>query len=65
MNLFDKIRLSKLLTQLINIIRKLIQLFDKTENTIVPPKPNPVPVPNHPKPLKNIIDRIIPWKVKK
>lgn len=65
MNLLDKIRLSKLLTQLVNIIRKLIELFDKTENTIVPPKPNPAPAPNHPKPLKNIIDRIIPWKVKK
>jgi hypothetical protein len=63
MNLFNKIRLSKLLTQLINIIRKLIELFDKTDDAIIVPKPQPQPI--HPKPLKNIIDRIIPWKVKK
>jgi hypothetical protein len=63
MNIIDKIRISKLITQLINVLRKLIQLFDKTDDTIVIPKPQPVPV--HPKPLKNIIDRIIPWKVKK
>jgi hypothetical protein len=61
MRLIDKIKLSKLITQLINVLRKLIELFDKTENTIVPPKPTPVPKP---KPIKNIIDRIIPWKVK-
>jgi hypothetical protein len=61
MNLIDKIRLSKLITQLINVLRKLIALFDKTENPIIPPKPSPSP---RPKPVKNIIDRILPWKVK-
>jgi len=61
MNLIDKIRLSKLITQLINVLRKLIALFDKTENTIIIPKPPPAP---RPKPVKNIIDRILPWKVK-
>jgi|APGre2960657373_1045057.scaffolds.fasta_scaffold243635_2 hypothetical protein len=59
MNLIDKIRLSKLITQLINVLRKLIALFDKTENPIIPPNPSP-----RPKPVKNIIDRILPWKVK-
>jgi len=59
MKLIDRIALNRLIKILTNFILAIIKIFQKND------KPTPVePPPSRPKPLKKIIDNIVPWRKK-
>jgi|694.fasta_scaffold00360_65 hypothetical protein len=62
MKLLDRIALNRLISIMTNFILGLLKIFaPKSIDDIEIPKP----IPNRPRPLKNIIDLIpVPWRTK-
>lgn len=63
MNIIDKIALNRLIQTLANFILALCKIFAKTNiNNNVDPSPLNSPSP---RPIKKIIDNIMPWRKNK
>lgn len=58
MRLIDRIALNRGIKLLINFIIRLVEIFNKKDIDEISPEPD------RPKPLKNLIDKIIPWRNK-
>lgn len=61
MRLIDRIALNRAVKLLADFIIRLVEIFQK-QNT--GKKIIPTPSPHKPRPLKNILDSIVPWRKK-
>jgi hypothetical protein len=58
MRLIDRIALSRAVKLLVDFIIRLVEIFNKKNIDESNPKPN------RPKPIKNLLDKVIPWRNK-
>ena len=59
MRIIDRIALNRLIKIITDFILALIKIFQKNDK-LTPVEPSP----SRPKPLKKIIDNIVPWRKK-
>jgi hypothetical protein len=65
MNLRERLEIRAVINMIISIIERLAALFNKTQKKFSPKPKVDVPKPNRPRPIKNIVDNILPWRNKK
>ena len=58
MRLIDRIALSRAVKLLVDFIIRLVEIFNKKNTEETNPKPH------RPKPIKNLLDKVIPWRNK-
>jgi hypothetical protein len=65
MRLIDRIALNRAIQMLLDFILTIIKIFDKSTPEHKPDGPvNPKPSPKR-RPLKDLIDNIVPWREQK
>ena len=58
MRLIDKIALNRVLRVITDFIIRLVEILNKQKESDIKPSPS------RPKPIKKIVDRILPWRNK-
>lgn len=61
MRLIDRIALNRLLRLLADFILSVLKILNKTDGK-TPSIPKPSPKPN--RPLKSVLDKVLPWRRK-
>lgn len=65
MNLRERLQIRAVINMIISVVSIIASLFSRAQKKFSPKPKVDVSKPIRPKPIKNIVDNILPWRNKK